>query len=113
MRPFALTAGLLLALVVAVNAAAALDRWHRDTRLRDAASAFRPGQVMPFGGQIDERRFQEARVRVIPRPRVVTFGSSRVRDVSSRLADAAPGAFYNLGMSAAIVEDYIALWSML
>jgi hypothetical protein len=113
MRPFVLTTALLLGLVLAVNAAAALDRWHRDTRLRDAASTFRAGQVMRFEGQIDERRFQEARVRAIPRPRVVAFGSSRVRDVSSRLANAAPGAFYNLGMSAAIVEDYIALWSML
>lgn len=113
MRPFAVTVALLLALVLAVNGLAAMDRWHREARLRAAAAALRPGRVMPFEGVVDERRFQEARLRVIARPRLVAFGSSRVRDVSSLIVGAPPGEFYNLGMSAAIVEDYIALWSML
>jgi hypothetical protein len=36
-----------------------------------------------------------------------------VRELSSRLVGAASGEFYNLGMSAASVEDYVALWSIL
>jgi len=113
MRPFTVTVALLLALVLVVNSLAALDRQRQDRRMREAAAAFRPGLVMPFQGYMDERRFQEARLEVVPRPRVVAFGSSRVREVSSPLVGVAPGEFYNLGMSAATVEDYIALWSLL
>jgi hypothetical protein len=113
MRAFAVTVGLLLALVLAVNGLAASVRLRQDRLLRAAAAAFRPGLAMRFDGHVDERRFQEARLDVLPRPRLVAFGSSRVRDVSGALVGAGPGEFYNLGMSAATVEDYIALWSLL
>jgi hypothetical protein len=113
MRPFVTTAGLLLALVVAINGVAAWERARRDDRLHAAAAALRPGLAVLVEGPIDERRFQAARLEVIPRPRWVAFGSSRVRDVSGAIAGAAPGEFYNLGMSGATVEDYIALWSLL
>ena len=113
MRPFTAAVGCLLAVVLTVNGLAALDRWHRAARLREVSAALRPGRVMAFDGVVDERRLQEARLRVIPRPRVVAFGSSRVRDVSSQVAHAGPAEFYNLGMSGAVVEDYIALWSLL
>jgi len=113
MRPFAVTVASLLALVLGVNGLAALDRRHHQDRLQEAAAAFPPDRVMAFDGVVDERRLQEARLRVVPPPRIVAFGSSRVRDVSSRVARADPGSFYNLGMSGAVVEDYIALWSVL
>ena len=113
MRPFTATVGCLLAVVLAVNGLAALDRWHRAARLREASAALWPGRALVFDGVVDERRLQEARLRVIPRPRIVAFGSSRVRDVSSQVVRAAPAEFYNVGMSAAVVEDYIALWSLL
>lgn len=113
MRPFSVTVALLLALVVVVNSLAALDRQRQDRRTREAAAAFRPGLAMQFEGYVDERRFQEARLAIIQRPRRVAFGSSRVRDVSSELVSNRPGEFYNLGMSAATVEDYVALWSLL
>jgi len=112
-RPFVLALGLLLALVLAVNGLAAGDRRQQERRMREAAAALRPGLAMQFDGYVDERRFQAARLGVITRPRLVAFGSSRVRDVAGTLVGAAPGEFYNLGMSAATVEDYIALWSLL
>lgn len=113
MRPFVVTLALALTVVVGVNAAATWDQRRREERHRAAAARLGPGVVMAFEGQVDERRFQQARLEVIPRARLVAFGSSRVRDVSAEVAGAAPGEFYNLGMSAATVEDYIALWSLL
>jgi hypothetical protein len=102
-----------IALVIAVNGAALLDRSRQDERIRTAAAALQPGLAMVFDGFVDERRFQKARLAVIPHPRLATFGSSRVREVSTALVRADPGEFYNLGMSAATVEDYIALWSLI
>lgn len=113
MRWFAVTVLASVALVIAVNGTATLDQARQDARLRAAAATLRPGLAMVFGGFVDERRLQKARLEVIERPRVAVFGSSRVRELSGALAHAAPGAFYNLGMSAAAVEDYIGLWSLL
>ena len=113
MRWFTLTVLASLALVIAVNGIATLDRARQDARLGLAASALRPGLAMVFNGFVDERRLQKARIEVIERPRVMVFGSSRVREISGFLVHAAPGDFYNLGMSAAVVEDYIGLWSLI
>src|SRR5262245_15409911 len=111
MRPFVVTLAMALALVVAVNGVATWDRARRDRQLEAGAAHLAPGLVVAFDGQVDERRFQQVRLDVIARPRIVAFGSSRVRDVSGEMAGAAPGEFYNLGVSAAGVEDYIAFWS--
>src|SRR5262245_64219789 len=81
--------------------------------MRRLAGEFRPGLAMVFSGYVDERRLQKARIATIPRPRVVAFGSSRIRELSSAALDASPGTFYNAGMSAASVEDYIAVWELL
>ncbi len=113
MRWFAVTVLASLALVIAVNGVATLDRARQDARLRAAAATLRPGLAMVFGGFVDERRLQKARLEVIERPRVTVFGSSRVREMSGALVHAAPGTFYNLGLSAAAVEDYIGLWSLI
>ncbi|MFI5325630.1 MAG: hypothetical protein ACHQ7H_05300 [Candidatus Rokuibacteriota bacterium] len=113
MRAFLVTVLLSMALVVAVNGAASLDRARQDERIRVAAAALRPGLAMVFDGFVDERRFQKARLEVIPRPRLAAFGSSRVREVATGVARVGPGEFYNLGMSAAVVEDYIALWTLM
>jgi hypothetical protein len=112
-RTFVVTVLVSTALVVAINSAARLDRSRQDERIRTAAAALQPGLAMVFEGFVDERRFQKARLEVIPHPRLTAFGSSRVREVSSALLHARPGEFYNLGMSAAAVEDYIALWSLI
>jgi len=113
MRPFVLSLAMMLGLVVAVNLVATWDQERRDRRLEAGAARLAPGLVVAFDGQVDERRFQQARLEVIGRPRIVAFGSSRVRDVASEIAGAVPGEFYNAGMSAAGVDDYIALWSLL
>jgi hypothetical protein len=113
MRPFAVTLALLLALVLGVNGLAAWDRGRQDARLRAASAGFRAGEVVLDYRNVDERRFQRARLQAIARPRLVAFGSSRVMEVSTSLARVAPGDFYNAGMSAATVEDFIALWSIL
>jgi hypothetical protein len=112
-RAFLVTVLVSMALVVAVTGAGSLDRARQDERIRTAATALRPGLAMVFDGFVDERRFQKARLEVIPPPRLVAFGSSRVREVSSVAAHAGPGELYNLGMSAAVVEDYIALWTLI
>src|SRR5262245_11820843 len=113
MRPFAITVALLLGLAVAVNGLAAWDRGRHEARLRAAAAGFHAGQVMLGYRNMDERRFQRARLESIPAPRIVAFGSSRVMEISTTVAGVPPGAFYNAGMSAATVEDFIALWSIL
>ena len=113
MRPFAFTVALLLGLAVAVNGVAAWDRARHEARLRSASASFGPGQAVVGYRNMDERRFQRARLESIPTPRLVAFGSSRVMEISTDLAGVAPGAFYNAGMSAATVEDFIALWSIL
>jgi len=113
MRWFAVTVLASLVLVITVNGVATLDQARQDARLRAAAATLRPGLAMVFGGFVDERRLQKARLEVIERPRVIVFGSSRVREISGALVHAAPGQFYNLGMSAAVVEDYIGLWSLI
>ena len=43
-----------------------------------------PGQAVLGYRDVDERRFQRARLQAIPRPRVVAFGSSRVMQISRR-----------------------------
>src|SRR5262245_33999959 len=99
MRPFVVTLAMALALVVAVNAAATWSQGRRDRRIQAGAARLTDDRVLAFDGQVDERRFQQARLEVIARPRVVAFGSSRVRDVSAEVAGLGRGEFYNLGMS--------------
>ena len=113
MRPFAVTLALLLTLALGVNGLAAWDRGRQDARLRAASAGFHRGQAVLGYRDVDERRFQRARLQAIARPRVVAFGSSRVMEVSTEHAGLAPGEFYNAGMSAATVEDFMALWSIL
>jgi len=112
-RAFLVTVALLLAVVVAVNGLAALETRAHQKRVRAAAATFVPGQVLLGYRDRDERRFQQARLEVIPLPRLVAFGSSRVMPVSTALMGVPPGAFYNTGLSAASVEDFIVLWSVL
>ena len=113
MRPYVVTVCLLLGLVLLINGAAAWDRAGHEARMRQLAGEFRPGLALVFSGYVDERRLQKARIATIPRPRVVALGSSRVRELSSTALDARPGTYYNAGMSAASVEDYIAVWALL
>jgi hypothetical protein len=112
-RAFLVTVALLLAVVVAVNGLAALETRAHQKRVRAAAATFVPGQVLLGYRDRDERRFQQARLEVIPPPRLVAFGSSRVMPVCTAMVGAPPGAFYNAGLSAASVEDFIVLWSVL
>jgi hypothetical protein len=113
MRAFILVVALLLAVVVAVNGVAAELQARRDAALRKAASAVRPGFAVTDYKDVDERRFQQARLHAIPRPRIVAFGSSRIMQLTTAAVGAAPGEFYNTGMSGATVEDYIAMWAVL
>lgn len=113
MRPFVAVLALLLGLVVAVNGLAVWDRARHEARIERAAAAFAPGQALLGYRDTDERRFQKARLAVIPRPRVVVFGSSRVMTISTAMVGAAPGEFYNAGLSGGTVEDFIVMWSTL
>lgn len=113
MRSFLVTVSLLLALVLLINGVAAWDRGRHEARVQRLAREFRPGLALVFSGYVDERRLQKARIATIPPPRMVAFGSSRIRELSSRAVDASAGTFYNAGMSAASVEDYIAVWALL
>jgi hypothetical protein len=113
MRPFIVAVVVLLSIVVAINSVATWDRSRHEDRIRTAAATFQPGQAMLAYRDTDERRFQKARLAVIPPPRIVAFGSSRVMEVSTRMVGVEQGAFYNAGMSGASVEDFIVLWSVL
>jgi hypothetical protein len=112
-RLFAVVLALLLGLVVIVNGLAVWDRGRHEKRIERAAAVFAPGQALLGYRDTDERRFQKARLAVIPRPRVVVFGSSRVMTISTAMVDAAPGEFYNAGLSGGTVEDFIVLWTTL
>jgi len=113
MRPFLVVVIVLLAVVVMMNGLAAWDRARHEARIARAASAFRPGLALLGYRDTDERRFQKARLAVIPRPRIVAFGSSRVMTVSTAMVNVAPDEFYNAGLSGGTVEDFIVLWSLL
>jgi hypothetical protein len=112
-RLFGPTLALLLALVVAVNGLAAWNRHVHERRVRAAAARLVPGEVLLGYRDSDERRFQQARLAVIPRPRVVAFGSSRVMLASTAMIGVGPDEFYNAGLSGGTVEDFIVLWSVL
>ena len=113
MRAFVLALALLIGLVLAVNAVVAWDTIVHEQRMREAAARFASGQALLDYRDSDERRFQRARLAVIPPPRIVAFGSSRVMLVSTAMVGAAPGEFYNAGLSGASVEDFIVVWSRL
>jgi hypothetical protein len=112
-RPFVVVVALLLVLIVTVNGVAVWERARHEVRLERAAAVFSPGQALLGYRDTDERRFQKARLAVIPKPRIVIFGSSRVMTISSQMLGAAPGEFYNAGLSGGTVEDFIVLWSTL
>jgi hypothetical protein len=112
-RPYVVTVSLLLGLVLLINGVAVWDRGRHEVRVRRLADEFRPGLALVFSGYVDERRLQRARIAAIPSPSIVAFGSSRIRELSGAAIDASAGTFYNAGMSAASVEDYIAVWALL
>lgn len=112
-RPFVVALVLLVSAVAGINGAAGWARTRHEDRIRDAAAVFTQGQVLLGYRNIDERRFQRARLAAIPRPRLVAFGSSRVMEVSTAMIEVGPGEFYNAGLSGGTVEDFIALWSVL
>jgi hypothetical protein len=112
-RAFGATVALLLAVVVAVNSLAAWDRLTHERRVRAAAVQLQPGQALLGYRDSDERRFQQARLEVVPRPRVVAFGSSRIMSASTAMLGVGSGEFYNAGLSGGTVEDFIVLWSVL
>jgi hypothetical protein len=112
-RAFGATVALLLAVVVAVNGLAAWDRLTHERRVRAAAVQLQPGQALLGYRDSDERRFQQARLEVVPRPRVVAFGSSRIMSASTAMLGVGSGEFYNAGLSGGTVEDFIVLWSVL
>jgi hypothetical protein len=113
MRAFAATLVLLLALVVGTNLAGEWLQARRDSALREAAAALRPGLAVLDYTNVDERGFQRARLEAIARPRVVAFGSSRIMQLTTAAAGAAAGEFYNTGMSGATIEDHVAMWAVL
>lgn len=113
MRPFVVVVAVLLGMAAGLNGFTAWDRARHEARIEQAAAAFRPGLALLDYRDTDERRFQKARLAVIPRPRVVAFGSSRVMTVSTAMVDATPGEFYNIGLSGGTVEDFIVLWTAL
>ena len=113
MRAFLATLGALVLAAVPVNAVAAWSADRRDHRLQTLAAGLRPGQAVLVTREVDDRRLQRVRLRVIRRPAVVAFGSSRVMPLSGEALGLAPGEFYNAAVSAASVEDYIAFWQVL
>jgi len=99
--------------VVGLNALGTAHRTRHERRLERAVAALVPDHVLLGYRDTDERRFQKARLAVIPRPRIVTFGSSRVMLVSTGMVDAGPGQFYNAGLSGGSIEDHIVLWTVM
>jgi hypothetical protein len=112
-RVFGATVACLLAVVAAVNGLAAWDRLAHERQVRSAAAQLQPGQALLGYRDSDERRFQQARLEIIPRPRVVAFGSSRIMSASTAMIGVGSGEFYNAGLSGGTVEDFIVLWSVL
>ncbi len=100
MRIFAATLAGLLGVVVLVNALATWDQQRHEARLRAASASFQPGRAMLVERDMDERRFQKARIAAIPHPRIVAIGSSRVMQLSTTGLGVRPGEFYNAGIPA-------------
>ena len=102
MSPFAVTVAGLLGTVLALNVVMTV-----------AIERLDPAQAIAVYKDVDDRRFQKARIEVMPRARVAVFGSSRILPLSTAAAGLPPGALFNAGVGAATVEDYIALWMRL
>lgn len=113
MRAFVMTVSLLVLGVVTVNALEAWNADRHDRQFRTLAADLRPGQAVIVTRELDDRRLQRVRLQVIPRPTVVAFGSSRIMPLGGAALGLGPGQFYNAGVSAASVEDYIAFWQLL
>ena len=92
MRAFLATLAVLLGAVIGVNALATWIRSVDDARLRTASGALVPGQVLVGYRYVNERNFQAQRLRTIPRPRVVAFGSSRVMQLDAALLGLGPSS---------------------
>jgi hypothetical protein len=112
-RPFVVTLALLVGAMLGVNGLATWIRAVENTRRQAVSAAFLPGQVLVGYRYVHDRSFQARRLQMIPRPRVVAFGSSRVMQLDTALLGLAPGEFYNAGVISATVEDYIGLWSLM
>ena len=102
MRPFAITLTILLGMVFTLNVV-----------LTVVIERLDPAEALFVYKDVDDRRYQKARIEVMPAARIVTFGSSRVLTLSAAAAGLGPGELYNAGVGAATVEDYIALWNLL
>lgn len=113
MRPFTVTVTGLLLVVVAINGLAAWDGRRHGRRVQALAAGLKPGQAVIVSRELDDRRLQRVRLRMIPRPAVVAFGSSRVMPLAGAALGLAPGQFYNAAVSSASVEDHIAFWQLL
>jgi hypothetical protein len=113
LQPFVGTLTLALVAFLIVNATAAWDRRQHERLVQSLAADVRLGQAVLADRYFSERRFQRARIAVLPRPRVVAFGSSRVMPVSTEVAGVEMSGFYNTAVPGATVEDFVALWAAL
>lgn len=113
MRAFLATVTCLLLAAVGLNAATAWSARRYERSFRAVATQLAPGQAMVAPPDLDDRRFQRVRLLVIPPPQLVAFGSSRMMPLSSATLGLPPGRFYNAAVTAASVEDHIALWYLL
>jgi hypothetical protein len=112
-RPFVAALVVLVGAVLGVNGAATWIRAVENERRQMVSAAFLPGQVLVGYRYVHDRSFQAQRLRMIPRPRVVAFGSSRGMQLDTTLLGRAPGEFYNASVVSATVEDFIGLWSQM
>jgi hypothetical protein len=111
MRTFTLTFFGSLFLVAAFNFG--VDRAHRWHRFPNYFSRnWTDGEVWVSPADFDEGEFRARHLRLIDPPELLALGSSRVLLIDSRMFR--PGIrFYNAGVSAASVEDFIAFWQIL
>ena len=60
----------------------------------------------------DERKFKREQIAVVPKPKLVIFGSSRVMVIDAKLFPKEQ-PLYNIGMGAANVYDFVSMWQRL
>jgi len=98
----------VMSLVYSIDPA---GHWHQSTIF--SSRNLNPGEVWIYPeANWDERRVKAHHLKLISKPDIALVGSSRSVMVDSRMF-APPYRFFNIGVSGAVVEDYIVFWQML
>lgn len=89
------------------------ERYHSDVTREDLTRLSRSEElILSIPKNYNDRALLERYVRIIPKPRTVVMGGSRVMNLRLE-GGAEQGFFLNAGVSSGTIKDYIGIWQIL